>query len=260
MTISDRTSESFGYEWSKFDKIQDADEENFLSYLFLEPADFAGKDVVDAGCGNGRFSYWAAKYGAKSVLAFDASEEVVKVAKKNLKPFDNVKTVAVDIRWVAGKEMADIVMCIGVLHHLEDPEQVVKNLVGLLRPGGVLCIWVYSKSGNRLAKWVYEPIRKITRLLPKKLMYWLCWFPAVGVEVCNRLRLPVFQQYRTFPFRTKWNDAFDVFATPLVKYCGEDEVRRWLDDAGLQDVTIEPRVLNSVKVGIKAMGKKRFGG
>ena len=103
---------------------------------------------------------------------------------------------------------------------------------------------------------MYEPIRKVTKLLPKKLVYWLCWFPAVGVETCNRLGLPVFRQYKQFPFRTKWNDAFDVFATPLVKYCSEDVVRQWLDDAGLRNVVTGPRVLNGVKVGIRAMGVK----
>lgn len=252
--IQDKTSRSFGYEWSRFPDIHREDEANLLSYLSLKPDDFVGKDVIDVGCGNGRFSYYAHKWGARSVLALDASAEVVEVAQRNLEGLKGVQVIQANILSAVWERVADIVMCIGVLHHLEEPEEAIRRLTWLLRPGGVLCIWVYGRDGNRMARWLYEPLRKVTRRVPRGLLYWGCWIPAVGVEMCNRLQVPLFTQYRMFPFRTKWNDALDVFTAPLVRYYRPYEVLGMLSDAGLREVEVGSRVLNGVAVGIKAIG------
>ena len=52
-------------------------EENFRSYFepLVKRDDFAGKLVLDAGCGFGRHAFYAAKFGAE-VLAMDLSEAV----------------------------------------------------------------------------------------------------------------------------------------------------------------------------------------
>lgn len=248
--------DNFGFEWSRFPEIHREYEANFLSYVEpLHPEDFKGKVVVDAGCGSGRHAYYAVKYGAEFVVALDASEAVVSTAEKNLWQYDNVVVEQGNIYDLAVRGVADIVMCIGVLHHLPDPCKAFGNLVRLLKPDGVICIWVYSKGKNRMARWLYEPIRRLTTRIPHSVLYRLCFIPAVIVELCNRFRITLFRQYRIFPFKTKWNDSFDVFATPLVRYCTHDEVRGWLEDAGLKDIVVAPRMLNGVEKGIRGIGK-----
>src|SRR5690349_23374189 len=61
----------FGYEWHQFPEMYDEWERQFLNYMQPHAADFfPGKKILDAGCGNGRFAYYAAKYGAE-VWAID---------------------------------------------------------------------------------------------------------------------------------------------------------------------------------------------
>lgn len=252
------TASSFGYEWSKFNTIYKEYEDNFLSYVApLDREFFRGKSVVDAGCGAGRHAHFLASYGA-SVLAFDLSEKVVEVARDNLAGMPGVTVAQADIGCLpeSWRGKFDCAVCLGVLHHLPSPEEGFKNLLELLRPGGTIAIWVYGTDNNRLARWLYDPIRRLTCRLPHKVVYVATLPAAVVVAVCNHLHLPLFRQYARFPFRTKWNDAFDVFATPVVRYLDLETVERWFYEARLHDVTVAHRFLNGVRKGIKGQGVK----
>jgi 2-polyprenyl-3-methyl-5-hydroxy-6-metoxy-1,4-benzoquinol methylase len=43
----------------------------------------------------------------------------------------------------------DVITCTGVLHHLEDPMQGWRQLVRLLRPGGVMLVGLYSRTARQ---------------------------------------------------------------------------------------------------------------
>jgi hypothetical protein len=54
------TALSFGYEWQRFSEMYDEWERQFLDYMQPHgPEFFRGKKVLDAGCGSGRFAYYA---------------------------------------------------------------------------------------------------------------------------------------------------------------------------------------------------------
>ena len=55
------------------------------------------KTVFDAGCGMGRNSYYALKYGAKSVVGIDNDKKSVNAARKNLNNFENAEIKKVSI-------------------------------------------------------------------------------------------------------------------------------------------------------------------
>jgi SAM-dependent methyltransferase len=255
MTLKERTAASFGFEWAKFNDIFAEYEANFLSYIAPIDKDFfKGKLVLDAGCGAGRHSYFAAKYGA-SVVAIDLSEKSVQSARDNLSDMD-AHVIQSDICTFEHHRKFDYIFSIGVLHHLPDPQAGFNHLVTLLKEGGTISIWVYSKEDNWLAINFYEPIRKITTRLPHKLLYYLSYIPALIVEICNRLKLPIFSYYIKFPFKTKLNDAFDVFSAPSARYYSLGDIYDWLLQAGLRDCHPHYRVLDGVIKGIIGMGRK----
>ena len=70
-----RTLSSFSFQWNTFSEMYSHWEENFRSYFepLIEPAEFRGRLVLDAGCGFGRHAYYAEKFGAE-VVAMDLSE------------------------------------------------------------------------------------------------------------------------------------------------------------------------------------------
>lgn len=256
--LKERTSASFGFEWAKFSDIYAEYEENFLSYIApITPEFFKGKFVLDAGCGAGRHAYFAAKYGAKNVIAFDLSMDAVHAAMDNL--FGVRATVKQADIYNLPESWAgqfDAAFSIGVLHHLPTPQEGFNCLVKTLAPGGTISIWVYARKDNKLALYLYEPLRKITTRIPHKALYYLALVPASFMQVSNWLHLPVFSYYARFPFKTKWNDSFDVFSAPSAKYYELEEIRAWFEQAGLKDIQVSYRILNGKAKGIKGMGVK----
>ncbi len=254
--LREKTAASFGFEWMKFSEVFAAYESNFLSYIDVSKEFFRDKLVLDAGCGAGRHAYFAEAYGAR-VVAFDLSDKAVEAARRNLEHSPNASVTQGDIYSFTYPEKFDYIVCLGVLHHLPDPQGGFDRLVSLLKPGGVLSIWVYGKRDNRLATLLYEPTRRITTHLPHRMLYLLSFPLALAVEALNRLRMPLFRHYACFPFRTKWNDAFDVFSAPLARYYTLDEIRGWYQQAGLTDIKVSYRVLDGAVKGIKGFGRAK---
>src|ERR1700752_1691412 len=87
-----KTARSFGYEWTQFSEMYGEWEEGFRAYMQPHGPDFfRGKKVLDAGCGSGRFAYYAAKFGAE-VWAIDLGS-AVEVARRNTEAQVNVQVV-----------------------------------------------------------------------------------------------------------------------------------------------------------------------
>ena len=267
INLKRRTSDSFGFEWDTFSDIVKEYEANFLSYINpIEESFFRDKLVLDAGCGAGRHSYYAAKFGAE-VIAFDLSKSV-EAAYRNTKQSPKVHVVQADIYSLPFSKEFDYIFCIGVLHHLPDPGKGFERLVALLKPSSLISIWVYGRKHNFLAIYIYEPIRKITTRIPHKALYYLSYLPAATMELLNILykifnrfsltkriaSVMPFKYYANLPFRTKLNDSFDVFSAPSAKYYTEPEIRDWFTQAGLKDIKVLYRELDGVKKGIKGFG------
>src|SRR4051794_13019382 len=71
---------SFGRQWNRYDVARDdEDEAVFRVKTGLDPRDLAGRRVLDAGCGGGRYARLLGRHGAK-VLGVDLSSAVDKAA------------------------------------------------------------------------------------------------------------------------------------------------------------------------------------
>jgi SAM-dependent methyltransferase len=169
------TVQQFGDSWSSHEYLAPYQEKQFLDWIApLTPEDFRDKVVLDAGCGKGRHSFSIAGYGIERLYAMDLSEAVF-LAAEYTKAFRNVHCIRTNILKLP---MADAsvhhVNCLGVLHHLEDPEAGLGELWRVLKPGGTLCLWVYAREGNGWIVHFVDPIRKgITSRIPTKLLRFL---------------------------------------------------------------------------------------
>ncbi len=96
--------------------------------------------VADIGTGTGFVIAGLAPLAAK-VYGFDASAEMLDVARRNLKGFGNV-----ELHQVSGDglplpdESLDGVFANMYLHHAPDPRVAIQELARVLKPGGVFCI------------------------------------------------------------------------------------------------------------------------
>ncbi len=104
--------------------------------------------VVDLGCGTGSATALLAPHVAR-VIAVDQSAAMLDAARHRLADRDNVEWVAAPVESTGiGAGAADIVMCLLVLHHVERPADVVREMARLLRPGGVALV-VDMRSHDR---------------------------------------------------------------------------------------------------------------
>jgi SAM-dependent methyltransferase len=262
--LKKKTSDSFGFEWKQFHNLKS--EKGFLD--FISPIDknfFLGKFVLDAGCGNGSYSRYSAVYGAE-VIAIDFSDAVY-VAQENTRD-TNVQIIQADITRPPFKDNTfSYIFSIGVLHHLPDPEEGFRHLVPLLTQNGLISIWVYGREKQWAAVLFYEPIIKITHRLPHRILYYLCFVPAIIVHLTNfcykllkryhfskMAAILPFKFYADHPFSVKLNDAFDVFATPSAVYYTEAEILNWFLRSNMKDIKITS---DGVVKGIKGFGIKR---
>src|SRR6266508_650196 len=127
-----RTALSFGFEWTRFPEMYDEWDDVFLKYMQPHQREFfQGKNVLDAGCGNGRFAYHAAKSGAE-VWAIDLGP-AIEVARRNTESVRGVQVVQADLHHPPfAFESFDFIYSIGVLHHLPNPEAAFQNLLRYL--------------------------------------------------------------------------------------------------------------------------------
>lgn len=253
--IEERTRESFGYQWTVFGRMTEEFREDFLTYIAPVPPEFfREKRGLDAGCGFGRHLYHAARFGAR-VVGLEFSRAIVR-ARELTDGVDGVRLVQGDLQRPPFRAASfDFVYSIGVLHHLPDPEAGFRALLPLVRPGGAIFVWVYSKS-RAMTNALLEVVRKLTARLPFPLVRALsiagalvdwCGFiapyhlarrvlgPAIDRFVFPRVRL-----YARYPFQVVYADWFDRLAAPVRNYYDAADLAGWAERAGLVNVRISP--------------------
>jgi 2-polyprenyl-3-methyl-5-hydroxy-6-metoxy-1,4-benzoquinol methylase len=168
-SVEQGSPDRFGYEWSTYSEILPESKAQLSRWLGSTGlASFAGKRVMDVGCGMGRNPYWMLDAGAKEVVAVDVDDGSLAAARKNLAKFENARVVKGSAYDLSSDELGlfDRVTCIGVLHHLDDPRQALQRMWSCVAPGGDLVLWCYAKEGNRLMLPVIQAFRAVGSRLP----------------------------------------------------------------------------------------------
>jgi ABC-2 type transport system ATP-binding protein len=153
--------------WSKFARSFEADQEYIAGKSSIqalvtrlhEERDL--KEVIEFGCGTGRFTRAIAK-NAKHIVATDLSDEMLEVAKMRLSRFPNVTVQKADC-WRTSFRSArfDTVFMVNVIHVIENPSDALRESCRILRNGGKLLI----ASGTNYGAKESDIRRRVTRYL-----------------------------------------------------------------------------------------------
>jgi SAM-dependent methyltransferase len=261
--LAAEVADGFGWEWNRFDELRPEYEQQFLDWVRpLAREDFAGKRVLEGGCGKGRHTRLAADFGAKDVFAIDLGS-AVEAAYRNTGHHEAVHVIQGDLAHLPLKRVADLAFSVGVLHHMPDPRVGFRSLVDRLVPGGRLAVWVYGREGNEwIVQWV-DPLRtRVTSRMPRSLLYeatrplaWLVAGVSKGVYGTLAARAPrlhqrlIYRDYLTYiarlPAREIHTIVFDQLVTPVAHYLSREEVEGWLTDPRLLEPAVEPHNGNS---------------
>jgi ubiquinone/menaquinone biosynthesis C-methylase UbiE len=110
-------------------------------FILARLGDVRGRTLLDLGCGAGENSVYFARRGARCVAA-DCSAGMVDAARRLAERHGVaiegrvVNAMAIDFPDAA----FDIVYAANLLHHVE-PEQCLREIHRVLKPGGVACMW-----------------------------------------------------------------------------------------------------------------------
>jgi SAM-dependent methyltransferase len=256
------TAERFGYEWTRFAEIRPEYREQFLGWIApVGPDAFAGRRVVDGGCGKGRHLRLAAEFGAKDVIGIDLGP-AVEAAARNTAGFDAVHVVQGDLtRPPLRRGTMDLVYSIGVLHHLPEPVAGFRALARLLAHGGRFVAWCYAREGNGWVLTLVDPLRRLTSRLPLGAVSALAATLTVPLWVALRAaygparsrpglqRALPYASYLSdlavFPFREVHSIAFDQLLAPVAHYMRRSEVERCFTESGLRLASLRFHHANS---------------
>lgn len=109
----------------------------------------AGKYVLEAGCGAGRFTEILLQKGA--MLVSSDMSSAVEVNIENFPLSENHTVIQADINDMPYEdETFDVVVCLGVIQHTPDPEQTIKSLYQLVKKRGSLVIDHYTFTRSSL--------------------------------------------------------------------------------------------------------------
>lgn len=124
--------------------------------------------ILDAGCGTGvSTDYLCHLNPGASVLAVDISSGALQVARERTRRSGAAEQMA-ELRIeqrslldLTGEGPFDYINSVGVLHHLREPQAGLRALAGLLRPGGLMHLFLYADGG----RWEIQRIqRSLSRL------------------------------------------------------------------------------------------------
>lgn len=180
----------------------------------LTEKDLYNKRILDVGCGTGEKSIYFAKNGAKEVVSVDFSygqllELKNKIEKENLKNIiikekDIIKDSLEDLK------KFDLIFCIGVLHHTENPYLGFQKICSLLKEDGIIVIGLYHKYSRiryRLQRFL---LRTFVSKDPDKIINFL-------------LSSKLTKAFRKAPLST----LYDRYAVPYESYHTLKDVKKW---------------------------------
>jgi 2-polyprenyl-3-methyl-5-hydroxy-6-metoxy-1,4-benzoquinol methylase/uncharacterized protein YbaR (Trm112 family) len=246
LDIQNHTESNFGYEWEHYSKlgwidvtgIDDSSTDESIRWfhekLLLNEKDIKNKLVLDAGCGNGRYSRIASAYGA-NIISMDITR-AVEVAFKNMNSERRLAQVyQADILHLPFKpESFDVVFTIGVIQHTGAPLTAVEHLAELVKSNGLLSVRTYRKGNSRLEendaairsetiKFTLDELHEFSNIMSDLTNFLLKkgLFAAAGKHI------------NIFP---KKYDIFDWYAAPVAAKLTYDELRQVFERCGITPI------------------------
>lgn len=232
-------------QWSRF-----KDRSLFLFQEWIHPIrldDFKDKRILDAGCGHGHHLLMVEPY-IREGIGVDLNTR--EIASAETKHSQKIQIHEGDIAEVDFPQPFDMVYCIGVIQHTDNPDKTFANLKRLTKKGGTLITWVYSYEGNFLNRTFLEWVKKILiQHLPSDVtlglsaLLALLLYPFVYTIYLLPLGnvLPFYEYFGIFrkvSFVKNIQNIFDKLIAPQTYFIRKEQVERWFPSSEFDNIHI----------------------
>jgi SAM-dependent methyltransferase len=124
-------------------------------------------NILDLGCGTGRYSGALAEHFAARVAALDPSQKMLIQARAKRAP--RVWYARACGEWLPLRDACvDMVFMSMIFHHLKDPHQTLVDCRRVLGPGGVACL--RTGTTDRIEAYAYVPFFECSRSILKRTL------------------------------------------------------------------------------------------
>jgi 2-polyprenyl-3-methyl-5-hydroxy-6-metoxy-1,4-benzoquinol methylase len=209
-SLSAQTKASFSFQWEHMPKgiAMPSDpafmaglEDHVCALTRLPREWFAGKRVVDVGCGIGRYSYGLLTLGAR-VTSCDQSEAALRRTAELCRRFQDQHSLEqIDLLDWNHTADFDLAFSFGVVHHTGNTYLAIENVCNKVRPGGRVFLMIYGVPETKLQfdevneyEQVAEQVRDMTFEQRKAALLDRFgadaahgWFDAVSPRINDRL-------------------------------------------------------------------------
>ncbi len=259
------TAAGFGWQWQHFTQEDSRYAEQFLGWIApVTPEFFRDKVVLEGGCGKGRHTQLAARWGAREVIGVDLSA-AVETAYMATRELGNAHIIQADIFNLPLSRSFDYAFSVGVLHHLPDPRGGFLSLASKVKKGGHISAWIYGAENNEwITRWVNPVREKLTSKMDRRVLLQLSKIPAASIYLATKLVYGPLNKSRggssiarhlfyndylkaiaPFGWREQHTIVFDHLVAPTAFYLSRAEFEAWWQDIGAGDVVINWHNKNS---------------
>ena len=122
------------------------------------------KKILIVGCGTGRQIFNYSGINDVDIFAIDISKSSLAYAKRKTDQYkiQNIKYYQTDLLNIdLLNESFDMIICTGVLHHMEKPFEGLKSLCKVLKPNGFMKLGLYSTIARSNIRELRNDIKKL---------------------------------------------------------------------------------------------------
>jgi len=260
--IDSQVISDFGDEWTTYNyeksdlsrelKLQFEMYSSLVNFQEFNPLESV---AADFGAGTGRWAEFVLD-NFKKIYLVEPSQGAFAVLEKKFKSKSHISLENSTIsESLIPNNSLDFAMSLGVLHHISNTEQAIKDINSKLKSQGLFLGYLYYKVENK--PFVYRIIfsianffRKRISNLPFKKKRRICnlialfvYLPfarlnkALKILKIDTSNIPL-HQYANLNFYMMKNDALDRFGTKLEKRFNQVEIKKLLSDAGFDSNSI----------------------
>lgn len=168
-TNTEKTIYDFGNQWKIHGELR---ADHWTSDQMLRdhfPKDFSlsilnGAKVLEVGAGSGRILHMLSNYQPSQLIGVEPSDAFENL-KLNTSAIPNLLLLNTLGSNFDVKNL-DVIISLGVVHHIPQPDKVVQNVYNSLKQGGYFLMWVYGFENNTMYVVLQKILRPFTRFLP----------------------------------------------------------------------------------------------
>lgn len=199
---------------------------HLLNLVGLKEGDLAQEKVLEVGVGRGNWTMMLAPYSGRYIGADISLESLKHVKRKYTNNLVNADISALPYP----SDYFDRVFAIGVLPAVERQREGFKELARVLKPGGILHLFLYGRvfPRNMIRDFIHQALGLFSMDKKRKICY--------RFALLSKYKIP-----ESLLFRSDMEFVIlDWYLAPIQNRHTYNQIKRWMEEENIEPVSFNP--------------------